>query len=97
MHTVIRRYTAPPDVMDEARPKLVDLEQTMRQLPGFVAYYFLETEDGIATITITEEETGTEESIHRAADWVRANLTETRSLLSAPDVTHGDALIAATR
>jgi hypothetical protein len=28
---------------------------------------------------------------------VRANLTETRSLMSAPDVTRGEALIAATR
>ena len=31
----------------------------MRQTPGFVAYYFLETDDGIATITITEDEAGT--------------------------------------
>jgi hypothetical protein len=97
MPTVIRRSTAPPAVLAEARPKLADLAQTMRQLPGFVASSFLATEDGIATITITEEETGTEESIHRAADWVRANLTETRSLMSAPDVTRGEALIAATR
>lgn len=97
MHTVIRHYTAPSAVMDEARPKLADLEQTMRQLPGFVAYYFLETADGIATITVTEDETGTDESMGRAAEWVQQNLTETRSLMSAPDVTRGEALIAATR
>ena len=28
----------------------------MRQTPGFVAYYFLDTADGVATITITEDE-----------------------------------------
>ena len=97
MHTVIRHYTAPSAVMDEARPKLADLEQTMRQLPGFVAYYFLETADGIATITVTEDETGTNESMGRAAEWVQQNLTETRSLMSAPEVIRGQALIAATR
>jgi hypothetical protein len=97
VHTVIRRSTAPPDVLAEARPKLADLAQTMRQLPGFVASCFLETEDGIATITVTEEETGTEESMGRAAEWVQHNLTETRSLMSAPAVTRGEALIAATR
>ena len=97
MHTVIRHYTAPAAVMTEAQPKLADLEQTMRQLPGFVAYYFLETADGIATITVTEDETGTDESMGRAAEWVQQNLTETRSLMSAPEVIRGQALIAATR
>jgi hypothetical protein len=97
MHALIRRYTAPPEVIDEARPQLADLEQTMRQLPGFVAYYFLETADGIATITVTEDEVGTEESMGRAATWVAQRLTETRALLSAPEVTRGEALIAATR
>jgi hypothetical protein len=38
----------------------------MRQTLGFVAYYFLETDHGIATITITEDETGTQESMGRA-------------------------------
>jgi hypothetical protein len=33
----------------------------------------------------------------RAAEWVQQHLTETRSLMSAPAVTRGEALIAATR
>jgi hypothetical protein len=96
MHAVIRKYTASPDVLDEARPKLAQLEQTMRQTPGFVAYYFLETEDGIATITITEDEAGTQESMGRAANWVQQNLQNPASL-GAPQVTRGQALISATR
>jgi len=95
MHAVIRKYTAGPDVAEEARPKLAQLEQTMRQTPGFVAYYFLETEGGIATITITEDEAGTQESMSRAANWVRENLPN--STLGAPEVTRGQALISATR
>ena len=96
MHAVIRKYTASPDVLDEARPKLGQLEQTMRQTPGFVAYYFLETEDGIATITITEDEAGTQESMGRAANWVQQNLPDP-TLLGTPQVTRGQALISATR
>jgi hypothetical protein len=96
MHAVIRKYTAAPDVIEEARPKLQHLEQTMRQTPGFVAYYFLETEDGIATITITEDETGTQESMGRAANWVQQNL-QNPAALGAPDVTRGQTLLAATR
>ncbi len=96
MHAVIRKYTASRDVIEEARPKMPHLEQTMRQTPGFVAYYFLETEDGIATITITEDEAGTTESMGRAANWVQQNLQNAASL-GAPEVTRGEALISATR
>src|SRR5215212_3530925 len=84
MHTVIRTYTAAPNVVADARPKLAHLEQTMRQTPGFVAYDFLETEDGI---TITEDEAGTQESMGRAATWVQQNLPN--SGLGAPEVIRG--------
>ena len=96
MHAVIRKYTSSPDVMDEARPKMHHLEQTMRGTPGFVAYYFLETDDGITTITITEDETGTTESMSRAANWVQQNLPS-RDQLGRPEVTTGLVLISATR
>jgi hypothetical protein len=96
MHAVVRKYTASPDVVTEARPKMQNLEQTMRGTPGFVAYYFLETDDGVATITITEDETGTTESMSRAANWVQQNL-DSRASLGAPEVTTGQVLISATR
>ena len=96
MHAVIRKYTGSPDVVVEARPKLQHLEQTMRGTPGFVAYYFLETDDGVATITITEDETGTTESMNRAANWVQQNL-DSRASLGSPEVTTGEVLLNATR
>ena len=96
MHVVVRKYTAGPEVVEEMRSqsKVDHLEQTMRQTPGFVAYYFLETDDGVATITITEDEAGTQESMGRAANWVRENLT---SPLGAPEVIRGETLISTTR
>jgi hypothetical protein len=96
MHAVIRKYTASPAVLDEARPKLAHLEQTMRGTPGFVAYYFVETDGGLVTITVTEDETGTSESMGRAANWVQQNL-ESRAELSSPEVTKGNVLLSATR
>ena len=95
MHAVIRKYTAGPEVAAAARPKLDNLKQTMRQTPGFVAYYFLETPDGITTITITDDETGTTESMSRAANWVKQNLPD--SNLGTPDVTTGQVMMNATR
>jgi hypothetical protein len=96
MHAVIRKYPGSRGFVDEARGKLDHLEQTMRGTPGFVAYYFLETDDGVATITITEEEAGTTESMSRAANWVQQNL-ESRDQLGHPEVTSGQVLISATR
>ena len=95
MHVVIRKYATSPDVIAEARPKFAHLEQTMREIPGFVAYYFVETDDGLATITITEEESGGAESLRRAADWVKTNLPNTT--LGTPEVTRGETLINAAR
>ena len=95
MHVVIRKYTAAPDVIEDARPKMQHLEQTMRGTPGFVAYYFVQTDDGLATITITEDAAGTAESMGRAANWVKENMPD--STLGAPKVTQGQTLISATR
>jgi hypothetical protein len=95
MHAVIRKYTAAPSVVAEAKPKFADLEQTMRQTPGFVAYYFLETADGLATATVTEDEAGACDSMGRAASWVRQNMPNSK--LGAPEVTRGEMHINATR
>jgi hypothetical protein len=97
MHTVIRTYTCPPEVLTEGRPKLADLEATMRQIPGFVSYSFLETPEGLTTITTTDDETGADESMGQAVAWVKKNLTETGASLGAPVVTRGETLIAANR
>ena len=75
MHAVIRKYTSPPEARAESLTKMDQIEQIMRGVPGFVAYYFVETDDGIATVTITEDERGATDSMERAAKWVRENRT----------------------
>jgi hypothetical protein len=93
MYATIRRYSADSEAVDEARPNLQGLGQMMRQLPGFVAYYFVETNDGLATITITEDEAGGGESIRRAADWVQNNMPRTGAAMGAPQITQGQVLL----
>ena len=95
MHVVIRKYVTSPDYINQTCPKLAQLEETMRGLPGFVAYHFVETEDGITTITVTEDETGTAESMGRAITWMQENTPE--DLPGAPEVIKGHTLMSATR
>lgn len=95
MHVVVRKYAVSPSYVDQVRPKLAHLEETMRAIAGFAAYYFVETEDGITTITITEDETGTAESMGRAVTWMQENTPV--DLPGAPEVIEGQTLISATR
>jgi hypothetical protein len=59
-----------------------------------VAYHFVERKYGITTITITEDETGTAESMGRAVTWIRENTPA--DLPGVPEVIAGHSLISAT-
>lgn len=96
MHAVIRKYSGSPGVIEEARSKLGNLELTMRGVPGFVAYDFLETAGGVTTITIADDEAGAAESMVRAAQWVKDNL-QNASQLGAPEVITGRTLPSINR
>jgi len=95
MHVVVRKYAASPDYVDEARSTLDRLEEQMRSLPGFVAYYFVQTDDGITTVTVTEDESGTAKSMGMAEDWIK--LETPNNSPGAPEIMQGHALIGATR
>ena len=87
MHAVVRRYKGGSQVIDEVIRRRSDVEQLIRGVPGFIAYYAVKTADGGATITICEDRAGTEESVRVAADWVRQNV---QGAISPPEVTEGE-------
>ena len=95
MHVVIRKYTASPDVIAETQRNIENLEETMRSIPGFAAYYFIKTDDGLATITVTEDEAGVAESMGMAARWIEEH-TPNHSP-GAPEHIEGHTLLSATR
>ncbi|MFE3582727.1 hypothetical protein [Streptomyces vinaceus] len=65
----------------------------LRQVPGFVAYYWVDAGGGVMLSTsVFEDRAGAEESVTRAADFVRDNLA---SLLpEPPQVTSGQVVAA---
>jgi glycine/D-amino acid oxidase-like deaminating enzyme len=60
-----------------------------------VAYYAIRAGDELATVTVCDDQTGTQESSRRAAEWVRQNLTGTT--VAAPEITEGEAFIQFSR
>jgi len=92
MYMVVRRYaqgSALADALVKSRAEVTDL---LTSIPGFRAYYALRTDDGaVATTTICDDKAGVDESISRAAGWVRANLSG--ASISAPEITEGEVFL----
>ncbi|MFB7154391.1 hypothetical protein [Streptomyces virginiae] len=93
MYAVIRRYEGVTDPAEAGR--LVDegFVPILRRVPGFVAYYWVDAGDGVMVSTsVFEGKAGADESVVKAADFVRENLA---SLLpSPPQVAAGEVVAA---
>ncbi|MEV8284805.1 hypothetical protein [Streptomyces niveus] len=88
MYAVVRRYEGVTDPAEAARRVGDGFVPLLRQVPGFVAYYWVDAGDGVMLSTsVYEDQAGADESVRRAADFVRDNLA---SLLPhPPQVTAG--------
>lgn len=88
MYAVIRRYEGVTDSAEAGRRVDEGFVPLLRRVPGFVAYYWVDAGDGVMVSTsVFEDQSGAEDSIERAADFVRDNLA---SLLpNPPQVTAG--------
>jgi hypothetical protein len=91
MHVVVRRYRGASALNDLLAQRSQEVEQLLRDVPGFVAYYAIRAGDELATVTVCEDQAGTQESSRRAAEWVRQNLTG--ASVGAPEITEGEAFI----
>jgi hypothetical protein len=95
MYAVIRRY----EQADALGKAMLEHEQEVNDLissvPGFVAYYAVNEDGVLATVTVCQDKTGTDESTRRAAEWVRTNLAGTS--IAPPVVTSGSVFLTTPR
>jgi hypothetical protein len=89
MYVTVRRYEGVSDPQEAGRQVDEGFIPIISEVPGFVAYYWVDAGDGVMISTsVFEDQSGAEESNSRAADWVRENLA---SLLpNAPQITAGE-------
>ncbi|MHA5049224.1 hypothetical protein [Streptomyces sp. SD15] len=94
MYAAVRRYEGVTDSAEAARLVNEGFVPLMRQVSGFVAYYWIDAGDGVMVSTsVFQDQAGAEESISRAADFVRVNLA---SLLpNPPQVMAGEVVASA--
>lgn len=95
MHAVVRRYREASALNDLLAERDQDVERLLSDVPGFVAYYAIRAGDDLATVTVCDDQAGTQESSRRAAEWVRQNLTD--GTVGTPEITEGEAFIQFSR
>ncbi|MEW1910968.1 hypothetical protein AB0442_21370 [Kitasatospora sp. NPDC085895] len=93
MYAAVRRYEGVTDPAEAGRLVAEGFVPLLRQVPGFVAYYWIDGGDGVMVSTsVFEDRAGAEESVTRAADFVRDNLA---SLLPNPPLVTAGQVVAA--
>jgi hypothetical protein len=92
MYAVIRKYRFDPHDGEEVDRKVREVfVPRLKKAPGFVAYYWLDSGDGVgASLTVFRDREGAEESMRIAADFVQENLVGLATTMSSPEVTEGE-------
>ena len=89
MYASIRRYKTSPGAAAEIAQRVNQgFVPIISQAPGFVAYYVVDAgNDLVASVSVFQNQAGSEESNRMAADWVKKNIA---SLFSGPpEITAG--------
>ncbi|MEU0897894.1 hypothetical protein [Streptomyces massasporeus] len=93
MYAVIRRYEGVTEPAEAGRRVNEEFLPLVRQVQGFVAYYWVDAGDGVMVSTsVFQDRSGAEESTHRAKDFVRDRLAAL--LPEPPQVTAGEVVAA---
>ena len=94
MYATVRRYEGVTDPGEAGRRVSEGFVPLLKELPGFVAYYWLDAGVGLmASTSVFEDRSGAEASVERAADWVRENIAEL--LPNPPEVITGEVVASA--
>ncbi|MFJ6550781.1 hypothetical protein ACIQNT_00740 [Streptomyces luteogriseus] len=93
MYAVIRRYEGVTEPAEAGRLVNEEFLPLVRQVQGFVAYYWVDAGGGVMVSTsVFQNRSGAEESTDRAKDFVRDRLAAL--LPQPPQVTAGEVVAA---
>jgi hypothetical protein len=96
MFAAVRRYEGITDDAEAGRLVAESFVPLLEQVPGFIAYYWIDAGDGaMASLSVFEDQAGADRSVEIAHDWVAANASEL--IPNPPQVTEGNVVASATR
>ncbi len=92
MYATVRRYEGVTDPSEAAWRVNEGFVPLISQVPGFLAYYWVDASGSVMVSTsIFEDQAGAEESNRRAADYVRQNMAPL--LPNPPQITAGEVVV----
>jgi heme-degrading monooxygenase HmoA len=91
MYAVVRHYTGASALIDAMAERRDEVEALISGVPGFQRYHAIRSGNTLMTVTVCDDRAGTDESVKRAAEWVKQNVGDVS--ISAPVVTEGDVFI----
>ena len=93
MYASVRRYDS-SDLADQLGARRSEVEEVIRQAPGFRAYYLIRGESATVTVTVCDDEAGASESNKIAANWLSENMPDVSA--SPPQITAGEVVVTTT-
>ena len=89
MYAVIQRYQFEPKASGEIGRHLQEgLVRVLNEASGFVAYYWLDTGEGVgSSLSVFEDKAGAEQSVRLTAAFAGRHLAR---LVGSPEITHGE-------
>jgi hypothetical protein len=92
MYAVVRTYSGQgaAELFDLLGQREEDVRALISGVPGFVNYAAVRSGDGGVTVTVCEDQAGTDESSRRAAQWVAENVSVTAD---PPAMTEGSTVL----
>jgi hypothetical protein len=93
MHAVVRSYSGSGakqlfDVLEEHK---LDIEATLRKVPGLESYTLLRSGEGGMSVTVCKDKAGTDESLKVAREWIKKNASNVKA--SPPTVSEGSVIV----
>ncbi len=90
MYVVVRRYKAKPGAVEEiARQAREGFMPLVKEVPGFVAHYGINVGNNVVlTISIFQDQAGTEQSSRLAAQWIEQHIASLYE--GPPQITAGE-------
>lgn len=93
MHAVVRTYSGQgaKELFELLEQRKADVESIIRSVSGFQSYSLIRTAEGGVSVTVCQDKSGADESVRRAAEWVRENASELAT--QPPSVSDGTVIL----
>ncbi|HEV2642238.1 MAG TPA: hypothetical protein VGT98_06010 [Candidatus Elarobacter sp.] len=91
MYAITRRYNHATALIDAIIPRAQEVEELLKDVPGFVSYYAIRSGATLMTVSVFDEQGHADESTRRVREWVEKNLP--KGAVPPPETSGGEVFV----